>query len=497
MDKAEEKQGEDSFTAESQSTNSKAKTTILIIIPAAFAGLSAILAFFAKPTLAFLAAIFGFFAAIGAIKKGLKRKNKVKRIIVAFSIVVLIFSSLQLLILSYLRIDAAPIPDDYTINDIRSAGPEYFRSYILLLSTSDKNSGSPSGSAIGLSLEDINNLDKINNIFKETNLDEVSKQLQANRHIILSIWNNAKKGKDFFAELDSFPEIADLSDPNQGHQCPMDKNFRLLVGLFRAYICLQNSDGNHEEAVNKFIRLDSILKKISLNTRTIIMKFICIDSFGRNIDSANFMINNPETPHETLLILKQHIVSLSNEHTSLRNTFIFDYLTLKKQSDKVSREPHIKYSAYSPFKYNSSLRLLRNLYDECIAIDENQNSKNKLRIWPAFYPNLPVKINHKGKLPVYYKGYNLLGSKLFEEIAPAIKKILQIEERFEIQYDILKIALSKRFGEEVDLKARAYSDEYIIDLEKKIIFSPGPDEKIGTKDDIKLPINPQVLGFTK
>jgi hypothetical protein len=43
----------------------------------------------------------------------------------------------------------------------------------------------------------------------------------------------------------------------------------------------------------------------------------------------------------------------------------------------------------------------------------------------------------------------------------------------------------------------AYSDEYIIDAEKKIIFSPGPDGKSYTKDDIKLPINPQVLNLAE
>jgi hypothetical protein len=49
----------------------------------------------------------------------------------------------------------------------------------------------------------------------------------------------------------------------------------------------------------------------------------------------------------------------------------------------------------------------------------------------------------------------------------------------------------------VDLKARAYSDQYIIDIENKKIFSPGPDGKAGTKDDISLPINPEVLGLTE
>jgi hypothetical protein len=43
----------------------------------------------------------------------------------------------------------------------------------------------------------------------------------------------------------------------------------------------------------------------------------------------------------------------------------------------------------------------------------------------------------------------------------------------------------------------AYSDEYIIDVEKKIIFSPRPDGKSFTKDDVKLPINPAVLNLAK
>ena len=50
-------------------------------------------------------------------------------------------------------------------------------------------------------------------------------------------------------------------------------------------------------------------------------------------------------------------------------------------------------------------------------------------------------------------------------------------------------------GNKVSLKARAYSDEYIIDVENKKIFSPGPDGVADTKDDIRLPVEPEVLGL--
>ena len=55
--------------------------------------------------------------------------------------------------------------------------------------------------------------------------------------------------------------------------------------------------------------------------------------------------------------------------------------------------------------------------------------------------------------------------------------------------------LAKRLGRTMDLKARAYSDEYIVDLEKSRILSPGPDGQIDTEDDIKLTINPEVLDW--
>ena len=64
-----------------------------------------------------------------------------------------------------------------------------------------------------------------------------------------------------------------------------------------------------------------------------------------------------------------------------------------------------------------------------------------------------------------------------------------------VHADLLQIVLNKRLGKEVSLKSRAYSDEYIVDIENKKIFSPGPDGKANTKDDIKLRINPEVLGW--
>jgi hypothetical protein len=74
-----------------------------------------------------------------------------------------------------------------------------------------------------------------------------------------------------------------------------------------------------------------------------------------------------------------------------------------------------------------------------------------------------------------------------------LERPFSFRTRLKVHQDMFRIVLSKRLGNQVGLKALAYSDEYIIDLEKGVIFSPGMDGKSYTDDDIKLVINPAVL----
>jgi hypothetical protein len=99
------------------------------------------------------------------------------------------------------------------------------------------------------------------------------------------------------------------------------------------------------------------------------------------------------------------------------------------------------------------------------------------------------------KLSWYYKTYNPVGSFFVYLMTPDMERIIERRTKLQVHSDLLQIVLDKRLGKEVSLKARAYSDEYIVDVENKKIFSPGPDGEAGTKDDIKLLINPDVLGW--
>jgi len=286
--------------SETERRKPRFQTSKSIVSAIFLAGLSIVLAFIVRPTLAFLAALLGLLLLIISIVQTIRGKKKltIKHIVFCMFIV------FEMIFLTYWRIDAAPIPNDYTIFDLRSAPLLWYGTYHLLNSLADKNDDLADAPAIGLSSEDVENLKEINNIFKEKDLQTISLQLQARSDEILSMWQNAEKGRDVLAKLAVFPEIADLSEPDLESIPSWLENFRRLTLLHRAYVCLQSCQGNHETAVDELIRLDSIGKKMSLNVRSLIYKLVCLAYFRINIETANFIINNPETPNEMIVLLE-------------------------------------------------------------------------------------------------------------------------------------------------------------------------------------------------
>ncbi|MCJ7728828.1 MAG: hypothetical protein MUO27_02965, partial [Sedimentisphaerales bacterium] len=328
---------------------------------------------------------------------------------------------------------------------------------------------------------------------KEDGYENIHAKLTANAENILRVWQNAQKGRDIINQLNTFPEIADLTKPYMTEFLKFLSNFRRLILLHRDFVCLQSCQGNEEITLNELLKLDNVVRKLDVNARSFITKLVYIACFSVNIKTANFIINNPKTSEDSLKLLAEHFQPLTNEDTSLRNPMIFEYLTFKNELiniDKKSKNPFL-------IKLNSTLRLYKNFWDYRIAAEKGCQKISKLSVWPSIYPALPVQVDPNGNTPWFYKVYNRTGSLFLTILMPAYVRIFQRNTKLQIHYDLLQIVLNKRLGREVNLKARAYSDEYIIDLENKKIFSPGLDGIPHTKDDIKLMINPEVLNFKK
>jgi len=194
-----------SFGLTSQNTQqSKQKTYRIIrsVCPVILVGLAAFLTIFVKPTSAFIAAAFALYSTIASIREFARResKKKVRRTTIAIAIAVLMLSSLMMLILNYLRFDAPPIGNDYTIKDIRSAAPEYNETYNLLYSLVDENKNVKGAPAIGLSVEEIGKIEEINDFLKDSDLQTISQRLDENEEDILLIWENDKERKRHFSQ---------------------------------------------------------------------------------------------------------------------------------------------------------------------------------------------------------------------------------------------------------------------------------------------------------
>ncbi|MCK4292011.1 MAG: DUF4190 domain-containing protein [Planctomycetes bacterium] len=413
--------------------------------------------------------------------------------IVAIAVSILAIPVFLATFYSLWRLDAPPIPNDYTIADLRSAPADCAESYELLLRLSDEYGYD--ATAIGLSPEDLSTISEVSRTTNKADHSCITEVVQANANSITRAWENGKKGRDILQELSKFVEIADLTEPNMAGEIKFLVNMRLLARLYGSYVCLQAEQGNADLAAKELTTLYSVFRKLSRNARSMSTRLVCISGLAYGIIAANFVANNPHASQKVLEQLGQHFEPLTSQETSLRNSMINDYLAFLKEMNKWLRERNIRKSII--LKFNSTSRLYRNLCDDWIKQDSGaeEPDKSRLSVWPSIFPDLPVFLNRDGRVPRYYFVYNPVGSLLLAILQPTFEKMLEINTRLRIHDDLLQIVLNKRLGKEVSLKARAYGDEYIVDVQGKKIFSPGPDGKIDTKDDIELPINPEVLGW--
>jgi len=474
---------------------------------------------------------------VQSLKKIRKSEGKLKGKSFAKAGIILPIPLMCIFFLFFLiwRIDAPPIPNDYTIADLRSAPADCAESYELLRNltyllvdpreeineinnfiTFDENMTEQKSQAKIpedfvekylesddfeplLSMEDINIINEVTEVIKEGTASEISNILNKNAYIIKQAWGKTKKARDIIHQLNEFPEIADLYEPNRDAK-PFNAS-PLLIDLSRLYMIyayLQTEIENINNITAELIILDSVYKKLSLNGRLLITKLVCYTIISNNIITANNIANKTETSQESIELLAEHFKPLSKEQLSLKNPLIFEYLSMKFVVLETLKEPTAK--IIPVLKKYSTLRLYKNhCFDKLFALGEMDIDENeKLSVWPDFLHFKELAIPKASEnFTFFYRKYNPVGSLLLKmsNLDRIYDKRTLIRMNVNIMDDLLQIVLKKRLGEEIDLTARAYSDEYIIDIENKYILSPGPDEKVGTRDDLKLPINPEVLRF--
>jgi len=392
------------------------------------------------------------------------------------------------------RLDAPPIPDDYTVADLRSAPPQCAESFEILKTLLQENPKLPGSPAMGLTKEDIKIIENVSEVIKHGTTSEITDILTQHATEINHAWTGTEKAREVIRRLNEFPEIADLTEPGIGFKSLPWHNLLRLVRLYQAYGHCRTKQEDIQLFSEYLIELDSVYRKLSLNARPFVGKLICLACIDEDIVTANAIANHPESSPDSLDLIAKHFTPVTKEQVSLRNGILSEYFLLQ---DTVSQASHQIVGGRTPLlKQNSMLRLYRNLYHDWIAAVEGPQEVvgPRLSVWPDGYPFAEPSISFGDDRPLtlLYQCYNPLAIKtgFFYRASIFNKPTTQIQD------DLFQIVLNKRLGREVSLKARDYGDEYIIDIENRRIFSPGPDGKVGTKDDIDLSINPEVLGWS-
>jgi len=396
-------------------------------------------------------------------------------------------------------IDAPPIPNDYTIANLRSASAKYAESFEVLKTLLGENGDSSNVSAIEITNSDSGMIAEIKGIMETGTTSEIIQAISSYAEEINQIWADNETAREVIHRLNEFPEIADLTELNTNLKIMRVSKLIDLDRFYQVYAHLKIEQCDIRAFVSELIELDSACRKLSVNARMLVPKLAYLICINENILTANAIVNDQRTPMSIVELLARHFIPLTDEKTSLRNGILSEYLLIRNMLSEVSEQGTAE--KILPLKKNSTLRLYRNLYDDWMDAEEGRQNiaETKLSVWPDIYPfkEPSVSLANQEQLPLLYRCYNP-HINIIDIVGPSDKTIKSRKNsiiRIKIQDDLLQIILSKRLGKDLSLKARAYSDKYIIDVKNNKIFSPGPDGKADTKDDIILRINPEVLGL--
>jgi len=521
-----EKCGTAITNTESTDSSTKAKTSKLAIA----ALVSAILAFFTFGISLIFMVIFGSYA-LRAIKRS-AGKLKGKYYVYAARVIFLLFILCAVITIYFWQMDAEPIPNDYTAEDFVSAPEEYNVTYELLMSLEDYNDvitesifgyeDMPEEEARQKLLEiskqvfldsdsksepiDINDFAgffslarELENILLKGDFTKQRLLAQLIAENINELWLQAAPARQIIDQLNQYEQIADLSVQNIHVYSPSLMEIKFLAVLYHSYIIVQVEQGNIDESISELIKFNSIFRKLSVNARGFVTKIVCIADLTMNLYAANYIVNHPEATTEQIQSLSQHFSPLIDSQTSLKNPIISEYLMFRNALYEDILKPS-KFRTTRPFvKPNSTLRIYRNAVEKALYDAGEIKSLNLMPMYPKpiakLFDDSIVEDIYNDDISLKDQIYNPLGITMISILAPSYHPIIKIRNRLQIQDDLFQIMINKRLGKQINLKAHAYGENYIIDSVNHRLLSPGADRKAGTEDDIYLEYNPNVINF--
>lgn len=400
--------------------------------------------------------------------------------------------------------DAGHVPNEFTEADLLQVKLENEGSYDVLLKLCDNRYASDDVSAIGLNGEDEDILSTLYSeiLDKDISVEEVFSQISENRQQVDLLWKKAKRGRDVIQQLAEYDEIAEFVSLELEPGPEFLMNLVNLDKLSCLYVLGAVQQGNDQNALDEFLQFDKVVRSLSIFSRVLVTKLGCLLSIDSNLRAANVLVNSTSLSDKSMNKIIAQFQPISHEHVSLKNHIVSEYISIKNLETKLLSESNIPIS--SVLKINSKNRYSYSFCRNAILKDEGKEISEycELSVWPWEYnwPKLYFrgdKAKRQFKRYSCYSWYNPVGTLLltFKNERLLSDEMFQKKAAILIHDDLFQWVLTRRMGQESSLKARAYSDEYTVDVDKGLVFSVGPDGVAYTDDDIKMRINPDILGL--
>ena len=412
---------------------------------------------------ALLGAIFSFLLLLGSAillaracrKRGWDAGGQGRALLLAVGV----------LVMALLVWDAAPIPNDYSVNDLVPKGNDVVASRETLLTY-----GSRSAQVIRTRMA-ITQLNKAT-----TGTLPFAKEIE-------QAWDDIAEARQVIDKLAAYDVVADVVpgmrlDTNvQIIKC---KAYMTIGRVYWAYARLRLEQGRPEDAARELVRLHTAVRKGLSSSTLVVTKLTWVWLARQDILTVHAIATHPDVSRETLDLLRQGFAPFSLEDISLRKPMIGEYVALKTtlQDPAGKHRPSFIQRTLFAIGYHLTIQPNRTVRDIREVTDRLLRGTAKpvpdfreAQEWYRQHQRLPLR-NSRGWL-------------LMVRVFPNYQHAAGTALAAKILSDLLFLELSGRLGEKLEC-ADPYTDASYARDDRGQPFSAGPDRQPGTGDDITL-----------
>lgn len=297
----------------------------------------------------------------------------------------------------------------------------------------------------------------------------------ADKAEIKKLWLENKNFIGEFAKLDQFEGVSDYCvhiDPGKVPflRISQIRNLYLLYGLM---VRLNVEEGDLDTALLLFKQTHSIAQKGLKDATNFVNYMIWNAAVSINLFTAKSLTGSKLFDKNNAMSLLPNLVEVNQEY-SLAKALKMEYLHFKCMKLKVCANERYHEGLF--LQMNNTLRILKEFYSDIIGEIKNvpkHSDSGQSKLLQKFdqYPIEPG---------------NIVGCILARIAVPSIHSIHKTFYETKVRNEILRLRLTEMIDSDISKFIDPYTDKPFVKNKDGEYYSPGPDRKFDTEDDITL-----------